>query len=170
MGRYKFFLRWWIIFVFMVLSFVFSYYSGAIETIVKKDTTYLCIVIWLLSLVTTIDCGFKTFKISKYTSLNGCFLDKNQQLVDVGGFLDFGGFSAAISSSLGLLGTIVGFIIAMSSDFAKINISDVTATQKILGQLSNGIAIALYTTLVGLIGAIFTQVQYFNLEKAIKNK
>lgn len=77
---------------------------------------------------------------------------------------DIGWFMVDILVKLGLLGTIVGFILMLGSvaDTASL---DVNTMQKVLKQMSNGMGTALYTTLAGLVGSMALGLQYLLLDK-----
>jgi hypothetical protein len=55
---------------------------------------------------------------------------------------------------LGLLGTVIGFIIALSGVDAR-TVGDVSAIQPMVGALISGMGVALNTTLVGLVGYLW---------------
>lgn len=77
---------------------------------------------------------------------------------------DVGWFLIDVLLKLGLLGTIVGFILMLGSvaDTASL---DVNTMQKVLKQMSNGMGTALYTTLAGLVGSMSLGLQYLLLDK-----
>ena len=77
----------------------------------------------------------------------------------------FGAFSSDTLMKLGLLGTIIGFII-MLAPIAGLDAADKVAMKSSMGLMSDGMAVAMYTTLTGLIGSILVQTQYYMLDKA----
>lgn len=70
--------------------------------------------------------------------------------------------SAAIK--LGLLGTVVGFIV-MSTQIARMPSFDIDQIQTLLRQMTLGMAIALYTTLVGLAANLWLGLQLLLLDR-----
>jgi hypothetical protein len=70
--------------------------------------------------------------------------------------------SAAIK--LGLLGTVVGFIV-MSMQISKMQLFDISEVQTLLKQMTQGMAIALYTTLVGLAANLWLGLQLLLLDR-----
>ncbi len=66
---------------------------------------------------------------------------------------------------LGLLGTIVGFIL-MLSPIGDIDAYDVETMKSALSTMGNGMAVALFTTLAGLIGGLLLTLQYYVLDEA----
>lgn len=77
----------------------------------------------------------------------------------------FGGFASDTLMKLGLLGTIIGFII-MLAPIAGLDVSDKLAMKSSMGLMSDGMAIAMYTTLAGLVGSILVRIQYYMLDTA----
>jgi MotA/TolQ/ExbB proton channel family len=66
---------------------------------------------------------------------------------------------------LGLLGTVVGFMI-MAFQVAGLDAFDVEQAQKLLQRMTGGMAIALLTTLVGLVGNLLLGLQLLLLDRA----
>jgi len=64
---------------------------------------------------------------------------------------------------LGLIGTVIGFIIALSGVDAK-TAADVTAVGTMVSTLISGMSVALYTTLVGAVLNVWLMVNYRLLE------
>ena len=79
---------------------------------------------------------------------------------------EFGWYSADLMLKLGLLGTIIGFILMLGS-VANITDFDVTTMQSILRNMGNGMGTALYTTLAGLVFSILTTSQYHMLDRTV---
>lgn len=77
----------------------------------------------------------------------------------------FGAFVSDTLMKLGLLGTIVGFII-MLAPIAGLDAADKVAMRSSMGLMSDGMAVAMYTTLAGLVGSILVRIQYYMLDTA----
>ena len=77
----------------------------------------------------------------------------------------FGYFASDVLLRLGLLGTIIGFIL-MLLPVSTIKEFDSSIMQQLLASMSGGMAVALYTTLTGLITSTLLRFQYFILESA----
>ena len=77
---------------------------------------------------------------------------------------EIGWFIADLMIRMGLLGTIIGFILMLG---AVANMSDfnANAVQKVLSHMSAGMGTALYTTLAGLICSILSAIQYQMLDR-----
>jgi len=77
----------------------------------------------------------------------------------------FGAFASDTLMKLGLLGTIIGFII-MLAPIATLDAADKVAMKTSMGMMSDGMAVAMYTTLAGLVGSILVKIQYYMLDAA----
>jgi hypothetical protein len=77
----------------------------------------------------------------------------------------FGAFSSDTLMKLGLLGTIIGFII-MLAPIATLDAADKVSMKSSMGLMSDGMAVAMYTTLAGLVGSILVRIQYYMLDAA----
>jgi hypothetical protein len=77
----------------------------------------------------------------------------------------FGGFASDTLMKLGLVGTIIGFIM-MLAPIASIDTGDRGAIKSSMNLMSEGMAVAMYTTLVGLVGSILVRIQYYMLDDA----
>jgi hypothetical protein len=77
----------------------------------------------------------------------------------------FGSFAGDTLMKLGLIGTIVGFIM-MLAPIAGLDTGNQGAIKASMNLMSEGMAVAMYTTLAGLIGSILVRVQYYLLEDA----
>ena len=79
--------------------------------------------------------------------------------------LALGGLAADTMIKLGLLGTIVGFIL-MLGPIAALKADDEASVRAAMAVMSEGMSVAMYTTLAGLVGSILLRAQYFLLEAA----
>lgn len=79
---------------------------------------------------------------------------------------EIGWFVSDMMLKLGLLGTIIGFIFMLGS-LAHISDFDINTMQEILRHMSNGMGIALYTTLTGLVCSILAAMQYHMLDRSV---
>ena len=76
-----------------------------------------------------------------------------------------GSFASDALMKLGLLGTIIGFIL-MLAPIAGLDAADRASVKSSMGLMSDGMAVAMYTTLAGLIGSILVKAQYYILDNA----
>ena len=77
----------------------------------------------------------------------------------------FGAFASDTLMKLGLLGTIIGFIM-MLAPIAGMDPGDRSTIRSSMNLMSDGMAVAMYTTLSGLVGSILVRIQYYMLDDA----
>ena len=94
----------------------------------------------------------------------------SSQLIDVlveetSGQHETGWFFVHLLVKLGLLGTVVGFVLMLTSfsDVSSIEYSDL---QDMIGKMALGMGVALTTTLVGLVSSMLLGFQYLMLDRA----
>lgn len=80
---------------------------------------------------------------------------------------EFGWFYIDLMLKVGFLGTLVGFILMLSS-VADTGALDANTMQKVLTQMSLGMSTALYTTLASLVGGILLSVPYYLLDRGLE--
>ena len=108
-------------------------------------------------------CGYKTWRLSVFIDSNKTepyLIEKIEHLMEVGWF------TSDLCLSIGMMGTVIGFIM-MLGGFANIDINDMATVQGLIKGLGVGMSTALYTTLTGLICSALLKIQYFNLSQAI---
>lgn len=137
----KQFLQWWLMFVLQCiavgLAFHYDYHLYALE----HDKTYLTFVLLILWFITSIKIGQRIYKQTG-TSDEPYW------------------FTAEQSMSIGMIGTVVGFIIMLDgSNLAAVDPSDTEGMKAIIGQLASGMSTALITTFMGLVVALALRVQ-----------
>lgn len=76
-----------------------------------------------------------------------------------------GWFVTGLLIKLGLLGTVVGFVIMLGS-MTHLSSLDIAEVQTLMQQMTQGMKIALNTTIIGLVGSIFLGLQYLLLDRA----
>ncbi|MCH1541565.1 MAG: MotA/TolQ/ExbB proton channel family protein [Alphaproteobacteria bacterium] len=84
-------------------------------------------------------------------------------------WLNHGWFAADSVLKIGLLGTIIGFIL-MLAPIGELTSFDAASLQNALAAMSAGMAVALYTTLTGLIANIILRFQFQFLADAMQQR
>ena len=82
--------------------------------------------------------------------------------------MDNGFFVADILLKLGIVGTVIGFIIMLSS-LSTIDEMNLSKMNNLLLSMSSGMKVALYTTLSGLLCSILLTIQNNYFENKINN-
>jgi len=186
----------WLIFTGVsFFAFVILWYYGLIERMVASDRTYISSIIGLLYIGSSLHCLWRILVVSREGDAavktaqavvgGGGFLSDNiaragaasgagrldqtlllRVLADrLRGSNPFGVFAGDTLMKLGLLGTIIGFIM-MLAPIAGLDPENRAAVRSSMSLMSDGMAVAMYTTLVGLVGSILVRIQYALLDRA----
>ena len=75
----------------------------------------------------------------------------------------FGWFAAGAMIKLGLLGTVIGFIMMLTS-IGGLDSLEIEQVQQLMQRMTQGMMVALNTTLLGLVGSMILGVQYLLLD------
>ena len=161
--KHTLFLKWWLFITIIAVGFIFAVSEGFVETIWEADSTKLSFLLLLIFLKMSAWCGYKTWTLSR-------FIDEKKQdkhiVEKIEHLMEVGWFTSDLCLTIGMIGTVVGFIM-MLSGFTTVDTSDVKTVQDLIKTLGGGMSTALYTTLMGLICSAGLKVQYFNLSQAI---
>jgi hypothetical protein len=157
-------LRWWLfISLTLILAFAF-YYFGLFAEVWDKDRTKLSFLIMFLFFFTSIHCGKETIKISN--ALEGNISKNEVNNIDWRGNQEIGWFISDFVLTIGMIGTVSGFLLMLTGAFAGVDLTDEVAMKNVLEKMSKGMSTALYTTLFGLICGSLLKIQYFSLGRA----
>lgn len=132
------FLQWWILFLLQLSLIGICQYFNLLEWVWNNDATKISILILGLWLFATIQTGFYTYKY-EIGQINKKTLEKK---------LEDGWFVSDQCLSLGMLGTVIGFLLMMGSITTS---TDVDSIKTMLGTMSSGMGTALITTAIGMI-------------------
>ena len=161
--KHTLFLKWWLFMSAVMASSVLLAGLGLLGTLWEKDATKLSFVLLGLFAVMSGWCGYKTWRLSVFIDSKKTepyLIEKIEHLMEVGWF------TSDLCLSIGMMGTVIGFIM-MLGGFANIDINDMATVQGLIKGLGVGMSTALYTTLTGLICSALLKIQYFNLSQAI---
>jgi len=143
------FLKWWLIFCLISVGSVLIYLTGIFEQVNKADFTKISFLIYTLFILFSIKCGVRT----------------KQLKADMSGW-----FVSDILVTLGMIGTVVGFIYMLSVSFGSIDVTQPQTMRVALSKMSTGMGTALYTTAAGLICSLLLKLQLFNLQRGIDHE
>ena len=146
----KDFLYWWLIVCVVGASSYITHTMGWLVPLYTNDITYITFLITVVTILTTASLGYK-FKMS------------NANSVDVEWFV------SDVVLTLGMLGTIIGFMIMLQGTFSSIEFNDVHSIRLALSSMSQGLFTALNTTLLGLVSSIILKVQLILYENVKDN-
>ena len=68
-------------------------------------------------------------------------------------------FVAESCMTVGMIGTVIGFILMLGSSFQEIDPSNIESMRKVIVDMAAGMSTALLTTLCGLLAGLFIKVQ-----------
>ena len=138
----------WTIAVLMGFAGAVGVYLNAHTFILENDFTYLSFVnIGILVLFTTV-CLVQTFMKSFKTS-------------------DTQWFFADAVLSLGMVGTLAGFLAVLYSTFQGLDVSDTDSMKAAIETLATGMGTALLTSLVGLVSSLIMKFQLVIIEEGV---
>jgi len=145
------FLRWWLIFCISIAAFFTLYIFGFIDALIAKDTTRLSFGIIAIYFFASGFTGLITYKTTK---------GKKQ-----GANINIGWFITELLLAMGMIGTVIGFILMLGGSFESLNVADTGSVKTALTDMALGMSTALYTTLVGLVCSQLLKVQLVNVEE-----
>ena len=140
-------LKWYAIFCSSLLLVYLSYYFGILHELYQTDFTKLSWVILAIFFVMSSALGYKLHKKNYKTS-------------------DFEWFVAESMLSIGMVGTVIGFIYMLTTIFSGLDVQQVASVQQALSDMATGMGTALWTTLVGLIFSIIYKTQLVLVDDA----
>lgn len=191
---YKALMYWLLMFGLILFGLFLSWDMGILQGIIAQDNTRLCLVIIAMLLVMSVHCAYRSFFLSRqylmlhqypqeasyhdgqslaqdYLTSNGPY-DSNRDktllaevlLEKARGNHQVGWFIAGTMIKLGLLGTVIGFIVMLSSvsGLESLTISDI---KTLMQRMTQGMGIAMSTTLVGLSCSMLLSLQYLLLDR-----
>lgn len=105
----------------------------------ENDITYLSIVIFAVWAYTTQSVGFQ--------------IHRQQPSHDTNWFI------ADAFLTLGMIGTVIGFVYMLSTTFTNLNPGDVNSMRGVISTMAQGMSTALLTTLAGLMASLSLKLQ-----------
>ena len=125
-------LRWWLFVVVMVLAAFGAFQTGIVDEVYKVDVTGLSFLIMGILTVMSIKCGMDTLKLTSYDVITEKDINESYSKAELGWFV------SDLCLTLGMIGTVAGFIYMLSSSFANIDVSNVSSLQNVLAHMSVG--------------------------------
>lgn len=149
---------------------------GLWAELVRGDPSGISVGIVVLSVCVTLWAGRRAWRLaqeSRHGAWRGAFAaDRGAGRAEAAQLLaershgphETAWWFASAAIKLGLLGTVVGFIF-MSLQISRMALFDLSEVQNLLKQMTQGMAIALYTTLVGLAANLWLGLQLLLLDR-----
>ena len=141
------FWKWWATVNVGVIALALSeYYFSSLSYIYQADSTGISMAIALIAIAVVVSLLFTWKNISKNT--NHIYWYASDAVL-----------------SLGMVGTLVGFLIVLGQAFSNINPQDIASMSAAIETLASGMATALITSLCGLTTSIWLKLQLVILEQ-----
>ena len=172
----------------IVFSAYLLYYLGLFGLIIESDKSKISLVILFIYFISSMHWFFNALSLDKEISsidnpnentLIGRFIKEIELKSEYGSLNKLSLLEDELSNrhsigylivdillKLGLTGTVIGFIL-MLLPIGEIKDFDPQILQKLLSTMSGGMAVALYTTLTGLITSMLLKFQYFLLDSSL---
>ena len=146
------FFRWWLFVCLLSIGAYFGVHFDVFSTIFNTDKTYLSSVILVLFMGSTLLTGYRTWLFNFRKTYTDTKL---------------GWFCGEVMFALGMIGTLIGFVLVFGDALAHIDLDNQANKVKIIADMGIGISTAIYTTLAGLVGTVLLWIQLINLEYGI---
>jgi biopolymer transport protein ExbB/TolQ len=186
---------WLLIACFSTLALVIAARSGALAFIVEHDLTYISDAVLVIFVITTLVCGWRAVLLSREMlglqalaqgDSNNLRNDKAPWIVaylalsqqpeaqsaahaalaeKLHGPHEIGWFITETLTKLGLLGTVIGFLVMLTALIGSSQL-DITAMQSILRDMAAGMGIKIIATVVGLMCNMVLALQWLLLDRS----
>lgn len=171
MKERRLFLQWTAMACLIVVGAVFAYRLGWLGIIAEGDATRLSFVILAIFAAMSASIGALAWRASGFFARGHEKGSKTRDafMTTVDSRLDDGTSAVGVCTGLGLLGTVIGIIIAFPTDgFSAIISGDASAMGPVLDQLTLGFSTAYLTTAVGLACGLLLDVQLRIVARSIE--
>ena len=148
------FTKWFLLNAVMFTAVFFAEQKSAVSTIIKNDLSYISILIMFLYVCVSAFVGRLCYLSDKIN-----IKKEKEAKVYLTKRADIGWFAAEHFFSLGLLGTIVGLVIATEG-----SLDSTMPLSEIVSGLKQGLNTAFYTTVCGIVFSLPLQVQLMILK------
>ena len=157
------FTKWFLLNAVMGTAIFFAEQKGLISTMVEADLSHISILIMFLYVCISGLVGRLCYLSDRLSKDNAA--KKKKELEYLTKRSDVGWFAAEHFFSLGLLGTIIGLILATEG-----SLDSSVPTAQIVAGLKQGLNTALYTTVCGIVFSLPLQVQLMILKFRLESK
>jgi len=157
------FTKWFLLNAVMVAAIFFAEQKGLISTMVEADLSHISILIMFLYVCISGLVGRLCYLSDRLSKDNAA--KKKKELEYLTKRSDVGWFAAEHFFSLGLLGTIIGLILATEG-----SLDSSVPTAQIVAGLKQGLNTAFYTTVCGIVFSLPLQVQLMILKFRLESK
>lgn len=133
------FLKWWLLIILIIIGYGLAYNFGFFSFLQEKDFTNLGFFTIFVFIVNSSTIGYKIYN------------EKTDYEVEW--------FSSDAVVTIGMIGTVIGFIYMLFSVFGNLDLNDSQKMIFTLGEMAKGMSTAMLTTLVGLVSSVLLKFQ-----------
>tara|TARA_Y100000310_G_C20556128_1_gene750600 strand:- start:380 stop:838 length:459 start_codon:yes stop_codon:yes gene_type:complete len=148
------FTKWFLLTAVTGTVLFFAEMKGALSLIIESDKSYLGLLIMILFSIMTLRVGQLAYHTDVATDKQKTELSKKAQL---------GWFTAEHFFSFGLLGTIIGLVLATGG-----SLDGSAPVSEIVAGLKTGLNTAFFTTICGIVFSLLLQLQLLVLKDGLK--
>lgn len=153
--NWSLFLLWWLFFTLICVGTVIAGINGLFAAMLVVDFTKLTFVIMLVSIIFLLRGGKLAYKLGKFEIIT------EDEGYDLCAENESTWFTSDVLLTIGMIGTVLGFIFMLGATFASTGALTIPALQAALVKMSAGASAALYTTATGLICGLMLRIQAF---------
>lgn len=147
----KYFIYWWVIACLQVLFFAICAKFGLYQEIIGIDPTQITKLIAVIHVGATLIIGFSIWK-------------KHEP------FTEALWYTAETQLSIGMIGTLIGFIIMLNIAFGQVSGGDIEGIKQSIAMMGVGMGVAIRSTLLGLLSSVLIKAQLIILDKACETE
>lgn len=145
-------LKWWVQFVLICFAGIVAWDLGWWSALYHADETKISLAILALFVMSTLTTGHMSVSQTRTQNLSNYIW-----------------FSSEAMITLGMIGTVAGFLMMLGTAFQDLDVSEISEIQAAISTMAVGMSTALSTTLVGLVCSVITKVQMVILENSWEN-
>lgn len=145
-------LKWWIQTALITFAAVMANQYGWWEFLYNADMTKISFIIIGTFVISSLAIGYIGLKNTTWDTIES--------------ISNYVWFASEVMITLGMIGTVAGFLIMLNTAFSGLDVNDVRNIQQAISDMAIGMSTALVTTLVGLICSTLIKVQILVYENS----
>jgi hypothetical protein len=156
-------LRWWLVVVTSLFGLAYAGHLGLLTKLWLVDQSHLSYITLAIFGIVTSFIGYLSYVLTKNAPTSVVFEDHLKYLHPCW-------FASEVMMGLGMIGTLVGFMMMLGPAFTGLDVANIDAMKTAIIKMAEGMSTAVTTTLVGLACSLVTKVQLINLEMALPDE
>ena len=145
-------LKWWIQTALITFAAVMANQYGWWEFLYNADMTEISFIIIGTFVISSLAVGYIGLKNTTWDTIES--------------ISNYVWFASEAMITLGMIGTVAGFLIMLNTAFSGLDVNDIRNVQEAISDMAIGMSTALVTTLVGLICSTLIKVQILVYENS----